>query len=204
MTADEGAKATPLVLASQSASRKAMLSAAGVEFDARPAHIDERALEAGLRELSPDQVAAALALAKAQATSEAHPGALVLGSDSLAEAGGRRFDKPRSREEAADHLRFFSSKVLSLHSAAALVRDGECVWQDGAVAHLHVNELSDGFIDGYLDHEWPEVAGCVGVFRIEARGVQLFDKIEGDYFTVLGMPLLKVLGALRQLGQMPS
>ena len=204
MTSHEVLKAAPLVLASQSASRKAMLTAAGVEFDARPAHIDERALEAGLGDARPDQVAAALALAKAQAASQKHPGTLVLGSDSLAEAGGRRFDKPRSREEAADHLRFFSGKVLSLHSAAALVRDGESVWQDGAVAHLHVDALSDHFIDDYLDHEWPEVAGCVGVFRIEARGVQLFEKIEGDYFTVLGMPLLKVLGALRRLGQMPS
>lgn len=204
MNRDQGAIHVPLVLASQSASRKAMLTAAGVEFDARPAHIDERALEAGLGDASPDQVAAALALAKAQATSEAHPGFLVLGSDSLAEAGGRRFDKPRSRDEAAAHLRFFSGKILSLHSAAALVRDGQCVWQDGAVAHLHVNPLTDAFIETYLNHEWPEVSGCVGVFRIEGRGVQLFDRIEGDYFTVLGMPLLKVLGALRRLGEMTS
>lgn len=194
----------PLVLASQSASRKAMLGAAGVTFDAHPAHIDERALEAGLGDAAPDQVAAALALAKAQATSAAHPGALVLGSDSLAEAGGRRFDKPRSRDEAAAHLRFFSGKVLNLHSAAALVRAGQCVWQDGAVAHLHVHVLSDTFIESYLDHEWPEVSGCVGVFRIEGRGVQLFERIDGDYFTVLGMPLLKVLGALRHLGEMAS
>jgi septum formation protein len=204
MTGEPAGKRTSLVLASQSASRKAMLTAAGIAFDARPAHIDERALEAGLGDASPEQIAAALALAKAQATSALQPSALVLGSDSLAEAGGRRFDKPRSREEAAAHLRFFSGKVLNLHSAAALVRDRRCVWQEGAVAHLHVNVLTDGFIESYLEHEWPEVSGCVGVFRIEGRGVQLFERIEGDYFTVLGMPLLKVLGALRHLGEMPS
>lgn len=204
MISDSGVSRAPLVLASQSASRKAMLTAAGVEFDPRPAHIDERGLEAGLGDVSAEKVATALALAKAKAVSDSSPGSLVLGSDSLAEAGGRRFDKPRSRDEAAAHLRFFSGKVLSLHSAAALVRDGNCVWQDGAVADLYVNPLSDSFIEAYLDHEWPEVAGCVGVFRIEGRGVQLFDRIEGDYFTVLGMPLLKVLGALRHLGEMPS
>lgn len=204
MNLDQGIKPIPLVLASQSASRQAMLTAAGVAFDPRPAYIDERALEAKLGDTSPAEVANALALAKAQAVSSSVPGMLVLGSDSLAEAGNRRFDKPRSRDEAAAHLRFFSGKVLNLHSAAALVRDGQCVWQDGAVAHLHVNTLSDGFIDAYLDHEWPEVSGCVGVFRIEGRGVQLFDRIEGDYFTVLGMPLLKVLGALRHLGELPS
>ena len=201
MIPNQSGDGAPLVLASQSASRKSMLTAAGIVFDARPADIDERALEAGLGDASPDQVAAALALAKAQATSAAHPGALVLGSDSLAEAGGRRFDKPRTREEAAAHLRFFSGKVLNLHSAAALVRDGHCVWQDDAVAQLHVHPLSDLFIESYLDCEWPEVSGCVGVFRIEGRGVQLFDQIDGDYFTVLGMPLLKVLGALRDLGK---
>jgi len=204
MSRGQIAENAPLVLASQSASRKAMLTAAGIAFNAQPAHIDERALEAGLGDATPDQVAAALALAKAQATSALHPGALVLGSDSLAEAGGRRFDKPRSRDEAAQHLRFFSGKALNLHSAAALVRDGQCVWQDGAVARLHVHVLTDAFIDSYLDHEWPEVSGCVGVFRIEGRGVQLFDSIDGDYFTVLGMPLLKVLGALRHLGAMAS
>jgi len=125
----------------------------------------------------------------------------VLGSDSLVECGGRRFDKPTSRNSAAEHLRFFSGKVMHLHSAAALVRDGEVLWAEDAVAALHVTDLSDAFIAEYLDAEWPEVAGCVGVFRIEARGVQLFERIEGDYFTILGMPLLKVQAALRRLGE---
>ena len=192
-----------IILASQSASRRAMLEAAGVAFTAIPAHVDERAIEAGLGDAAPDEVALALACAKALAVSREHSGELVLGSDSLVEVEGRRFDKPASREDAAAHLRFFSGKVMRLHSAAALARDGEVIWQNAAVASLHVIDMSDRFIESYLAAEWPAVAGCVGVFRIEARGVQLFDRIDGDHFTVLGMPLLPVLGALRELGELP-
>lgn len=195
---------TVLVLASQSASRRAMLQAAGVEFEAVPAALDERAVEAELAGADPADVALALAGAKALAVSCDQPGRLVLGSDSLVEVGGRRFDKPASRDEAAAHLRWFSGKTMHLHSAAALVREGEVLWRHGAVAALRVIDLSDAFIDSYLDHEWPEVAGCVGVFRIEGRGVQLFESIEGDHFTVLGMPLLAVLGALRKLNELPQ
>jgi septum formation protein len=193
-----------IVLASQSASRKAMLEAAGVAFEAAPAHLDERAIEARLAGAAPDAVALALAEAKAMAVSAGHRGHLVLGSDSLVEVEGRRFDKPASREEAAEHLRCFSGKVMRLHSAAALVRDGAVAWKHAAAVSLHVIAMSDGFIADYLSHEWPAVAGCVGVFRIEARGVQLFARIDGDHFTVLGMPLLPVLGALRRLGELPS
>lgn len=193
-----------IVLASQSASRKAMLTAAGVEFTASPAHLDERALEAELEGSSPDAIALALAEAKALAVSRERRDAIVLGSDSLVEVEDRRFDKPASREDAARHLRFFSGKVMRLHSAAALARGGQgVVWKHAAMASLHVIEMSDRFIETYLDAEWPAVAGCVGVFRIEARGVQLFERIEGDHFTVLGMPLLPVLGALRELGELP-
>lgn len=194
-----------IVLASQSASRRAMLEAAGIAFRTQPAHVDERGIESGLIGASPAEVALELAKAKALAVSGAvsteTPGELVLGSDSLVECGGRRFDKPASREAAAEHLRFFSGKVMNLHSAAALARDGEIVWAEDAVASLHVVSMTERFIAHYLDAEWPEVAGCVGVFRIEARGVQLFEKIEGDYFTILGMPLLKVQAALRRLGE---
>lgn len=189
-----------LILASQSGSRKAMLEAAGVPFEALPAQLDERALEQTLGHAAPAQIALALAEAKALAVAALHPGRLVLGSDSLVEAGGRRFDKPASREEAAAHLRSFSGQTMQLHSAAALVRDSQVVWSHAAVARLAVRDLSDAFITTYLGHEWPAVAGCVGVFRIEGRGVQLFEGIEGDHFTVLGMPLLQVLAALRGLG----
>ena len=193
-----------IVLASQSGSRKAMLEAAGIAFEAQPAHLDERAIETGLGDSPPADIARALAKAKAAAVSHKFPGRMVLGSDSLVEVDACRFDKPASREEAADHLRFFSGKTMRLYSAAALVRDGECLWVDGAVACLQLIDLSDDFIENYLSHEWPAVAGCVGVFRIEGRGVQLFEKIEGDQFTVLGMPLLAVLGALRRFGKLPS
>ncbi|MBA3055812.1 MAG: septum formation protein Maf [Sphingomonadales bacterium] len=192
-----------IILASQSASRRAMLEAAGVPFMALPAQVDERAIEDGLTGAAPPEVATTLARAKALAVSELHPGRLVLGSDSLVVCEGRRFDKPRDRAGAAAHLRFFSGKVMELHSAAALARDGAAVWTDAAVASLHVIDMTDEFIEEYLAHEWPEVAGCVGVFRIEARGVQLFERIEGDHFTVLGMPLLAVLGALRSMGELP-
>ena len=192
-----------MILASQSASRQAMLAAAGVAFTAIPAHLDERALEAAMAGSPPGAVAAALARAKAQAVSLEYPGELVLGSDSLVEVAGRRFDKPASRAEAGAHLRFFSGKVMHLHSAAALARGGAQLWQCDVMAELHVLEISDIFIENYLASEWPAVSGCVGVFRIEGRGVQLFNKIEGDHFTVLGMPLLRVLGALRDLGELP-
>lgn len=195
---------TGLVLASQSASRRAMLNAAGVVFQSVPASLDERAFEAGLNGASAAEVALALAAAKALAVSADHPGALVLGSDSLVEVAGRRFDKPASRDDAAAHLRLFSGKPMHLHSAAALARGGMIVWQHGEVATLQVRELSDAFIAQYLAAEWPAVAGCVGVFRIEALGVQLFEHIDGSHFTVLGMPLLAVLAALRSHAQLPA
>ncbi|MBS0482047.1 MAG: Maf family protein [Proteobacteria bacterium] len=193
-----------LILASQSASRRTMLDAAGVSYRAVPAHLDERALEAELAGAPPADIALALAAAKAQAVSAGNGGALVLGSDSLVEVAGRRFDKPADRAEAADHLRYFSGKPMQLHSAAVLVRDRAAVWQDSDCATLMVRPLSEAFIAAYLDAEWPQVAGCVGVFRIEALGVQLFDRIEGSQFTVLGMPLLPVLGALRQHGELAA
>ena len=193
-----------LVLASQSASRKVMLEAAGVAFEPCPAHVDERAIEASLGQVSPETVALALAEAKAIAVSREQPGRLVLGSDSLVEVEGQRFDKPASRDNAADHLRFFSGRTMRLHSAAALARDGVVVWRHHAVAELAVRPLSEAFIASYLAAEWPAVAGCVGVFRAEGLGVQLFDAIAGDHFTVLGMPLLAVLGALREQGELTA
>jgi septum formation protein len=193
-----------IVLASGSASRKAMLEAAGVSFEVARPELDERAFEASLGDADPMKICVALAEAKAGAVSGTMPGRLVLGSDSLVTVEGRRFDKPASRSDAADHLRFFSGKWMDLHSAAALVRDGERVWFHYASAGLLVRTLSEDFIEAYLDAEWPAVSGCVGVFRIEARGVQLFSNIEGDHFTVLGMPLLPVLDALRGFGEIDA
>ena len=196
-----GLSGSGIVLASTSVSRKAMLEAAGVAFEAVPADIDERALEAEMQDADPAEIAQALAAAKAAAVKSDR---LVLGSDSLVEVEGRRFDKPASREQAAEHLRFFSGRVMTLHSAAALARNGKIVWVGGDFARLRVRRLSDAFIEAYLDAEWPAVSWCVGVFRIEGPGVQLFDSIMGDQFTVLGMPLLQVLGALREEGALAS
>ena len=191
-----------IILASKSASRRAMLDAAGVRYNAVPASIDERAVEAALGDALPGEIARQLGIAKAQAITVDHAGSLILGSDSLVVCDGRRFDKPEDRDAAAAHLRFFSGKVLELHSGAALVKDGVEIWSGAAMAALHVRELSNEFIEAYLHAEWPAVAGCVGVFRIEAMGVQLFEQIEGDQFTVLGMPLLQVLAALRDEGEL--
>ena len=177
-----------------------MLNAAGIAHEAILARIDERALEAGLGDVDAAGVALALARAKALAVSGDVPGRLVLGSDSLVVCAGRRFDKPASRGEAAAHLAAFSGQVMELTSAAALARDGAVLWCHAETARLHVRKLAGAFIEAYLEAEWPDVGACVGVFRIEGLGVHLFERIEGDYHTVLGMPLLAVLGVLREQG----
>ena len=191
-----------IVLASKSASRRSMLAAAGVEFEIRPAALDERAFEREMAGTAPAQVA--LALAEAKALSVDGNGRPVLGSDSVVSVDGRRFDKPASRAQAAEHLRLFSGRTMELHSAAVIVLGGEVRWGHIGAATLHVRTLTESFIAAYLAAEWPEVSQCVGVFRIEALGVQLFERIEGDMFTVLGMPLLQVLGALRELAELPA
>ena len=151
-----------LILASQSASRRAMLEAAGVPFMAVPAEVDERALEASLAGAAPDVVATALARAKAEAVAARHPGRWVLGSDSLVVCEGRRFDKPANREAAAEHLRFFSGKTMELHSAATLVRD-DTVIPCADKAELAVRELSEEFIADSLrtnGRQWPGASAC--------------------------------------------
>ena len=193
-----------LVLASQSASRKAMLEAAGVAFEARAGDVDEGAIKRELIGVPPGDIAMILAEAKALAVSVGLPGRLVLGGDSLVEVCGRQFDKPVSRENAAEHLQFFSGHEMHLHSAAVLMRDGKCVWRHGECARLKVRRLSDSFIQSYLHSEWPGVSGCVGVFRMEGLGVQLFENVDGSHFTILGMPLLAVLDALRAEGELEA
>lgn len=192
----------PLILASSSSIRRALLSAAGLEFEVVPAGIDEGAAKATLDQ--PAAIAAELAVAKALAVSRERPEATVIGSDSVVSVDGRLFDKPRDRAEAAEHLRFFSGKPMELTSAAALALDGREVWRHADTATLYVRTLSEAFIAEYLDAEWPAVGHTVGVFRLEARGIQLFDRIAGDHFTVLGLPLLPLLGALRERGLLAS
>lgn len=192
-----------LILASQSASRRAMLDAAGVPYEAVPARVDEEATKAALRGegAAPRALADALAELKAVKVSRAVPGALVLGSDSLvAFEDGGTLDKPASREQAAEHLRLMSGKRHDLVSAAVIAENGRPVWRVVDRAKMFVRPLSEAFIAEYLDREWPAIAGCVGCYRIEGPGVQLFSRIEGSQFTVLGMPLLPVLDYLRTRG----
>lgn len=163
-----------------------------------PAHLDESLAKESSE--TAEQAALELAQAKALAISRERRGEWVIGSDSIASSGKRLFDKPSSREEAAEHLRFFSGRTLHLTSAVALARNGKVDWTHAETADLHVRPLSDDFIQSYLDLEWPQVAGCVGVFRMEGRGVQLFSSVEGSHFTILGLPLLPLLGALRVRG----
>ncbi len=198
--------ASALILASRSASRRAMLDAAGVSYTAQPADVEEERLTADLRErgAEPPAIALALAEAKAAAISAQHGDALVIGSDSVVSLGGQLFDKPASRADAACHLAQFSGQVMQLVSAAVLWRGGQSLWQTVETAHLHIRTLSPGFIETYLDAEWSAIAACVGCFRIEGPGIQLFERIEGDYHTILGMPLLPLLGALRHHGGLPT
>ena len=174
-----------------------MLDAAGVEYQAVKPDVDEDELKLGLE----DAGEIALRLASAKAISV--PGGWVIGSDSVVSSGGRLFSKPGDREEAAEHLRFFSGRRMELTSAVALARGGTLDWSHVETARLEVRQLTDCFISHYLDAEWPEVGYTVGVFRLEGRGVQLFDRIDGDHFTILGMPLLPLLVALRERELIP-
>lgn len=191
-----------LVLASSSAIRAAMLDQAGVRFSAASPDVDEAAQKASHSD--PEALTTALAHAKALAVSRRRPDDWVIGSDSVVSVGSRIFDKPRGRDEAGEHLRLFSGNVMRLTSSVALARAGAIDWSCCDSALLHVRPLSDEFIVNYLDAEWPEVGYCVGVFRLEGRGVQLFDSIDGSYFTILGMPLLELLVALRERQVIPS
>jgi septum formation protein len=192
-----------LVLASQSAARRAMLTAAGVPHDALAARVDEDAAKAAFaaRGLSPRDMADALAELKAVKLSLQDPTALVLGCDSVvALDNGTLLDKPVDRADAERHLRLLSGKRHALHSAAVIAEGGRPVWRVVDTAHLHVRALSDAFLEAYLDAEWPAIEACVGCYRIEGPGAQLFARIEGSQFTILGLPLLPVLDYLRVRG----
>ena len=187
-----------LILASKSPIRRKMLEDAGVEFEVVPAEIDEAAAKGNKVDL--EKIAYSLAEEKALSVSQWRTDDWVIGSDSVVGVDGRIFSKPGNRGEAAEHLRFFSGKKMQLVSAAAIARDAKVEWSLAGNAELNVRELSEEFIQSYLDAEWPEVGKTVGVFRMEGRGAQLFDKIVGGHFTILGMPLLPLLKQLRKRG----
>ena len=176
-----------------------MLDAAGVEYRAVKPDVDEDKIKARLDDS--EEIASRLAAAKATSLGGDE---WVIGSDSVVIVDQHPFSKPRDRKEAAEHLRFFSGKIMYLTSAVALARGGELDWCHAETARLEVRPISEAFIQSYLDAEWPDVGYTVGVFRLEARGVQLFSKIHGDHFTILGMPLIALLGALRERGLLLS
>ena len=188
-----------LILASTSPIRGTLLANAGVAYAAEAPEVDEATIKRGFVG-SDAQLAGSLAQAKALSISNKRQSALVIGSDSVLSVAGRRFSKPGGREEAAEHLRFFSGKTMELTSAVALAQGGTTVWSHAGTARLAVRPLSDTFIAWYLDTDWPDVSYCVGVFRMEGPGAQLFEMIDGDHFTILGLPLLPLLGELRGRG----
>ena len=191
-----------LILASNSAIRRSLLDQAGLEFSVAPPDFDEESVKAGHMG---DDASLALSLAQGKALSVgAGDDGWVIGSDSVVSVDGRRFSKPADRDQAAAHLRSFSGRTMSLSSAVALATRGKVDWSHAETARLQLRPLGEAFIQSYLDAEWPEVGYCVGVFRMEGHGVNLFDHVEGSHFTILGMPLLPLLGALRSRELMAS
>ena len=191
-----------IVLASGSPFRKAMLEAAGVDIDVVPAKIDERSVEKTLEGTgaSPEDVAQVLAEAKALDVSERSPGRLVLGCDQTLSLGEELFHKPVDMEGARRHLLKLSGKTHQLNSAAVLARNGEALWRDVGIARLTMRKLEPVFIGRHLARVGPMALNSVGAYQIEGEGVQLFETIDGDYFTIVGLPLLAVLRELRAMG----
>jgi septum formation protein len=192
----------PLILASQSPFRRMLMENAGLIFETQAAAIDERAAESALalRKPTPSQIAEALAVEKAMDVSGRNPGALVIGSDQTLSLDGGVFHKPADMAEAKSHLRAMSGRTHSLNCGIALLRDRETLWSHVSVAHLTMRPLSEQFVDRHLARVGERILASVGAYQLEGEGVQLFERIDGDYFTILGLPLLPLLAKLRDLG----
>ena len=193
---------TPLILASQSPFRRMLMENAGLAFRAEAAVIDERAAEAALAALNPTpaEIAEALAVEKARDVAGRNPGALVIGSDQTLSLEGRVFHKPADMAEAKAHLAAMSGRTHSLNCGVALLRDGDILWRHVSIARLTMRPLSEAFIERHLERVGTRVLASVGAYQLEGEGVQLFERIDGDYFTILGLPLLPLLAKLRDLG----
>jgi septum formation protein len=186
-----------LILASQSRARKMLLAGAGLEFETVPADVDERAIQRNAKVAAPSEIASLLAREKALRVSHAKCGHYVIGADQTLALGDRLFNKPGGRAAAAEQIRVLSGQTHTLHSAIAVVRDGQIVFETVAVAGMTMRSLSEGDIAAYLDAAGDAVTGSVGAYQLEGLGVHLFDRIEGDHSTILGLPLLPLLGFLR-------
>ena len=189
----------PLVLASRSSARRALLEAAGIPLELHPADLDERALERGAS-LAPGAVAQFLSREKAAAVSRARPGRLVLAADQVASLGAERFSKPADRAMARAQLSMLSGRSHELHSAITFAQDETVLFEHVEVARLTMRPLSEAFLDAYLDAAGSAATASVGGYQVEGLGIQLFERIEGDYFTVLGLPLISALDFLRRRG----
>jgi septum formation protein len=190
----------PLILASRSAARKAMLEAAGIPLEVRFADVDERGIEARAPRHAPGEIAALLAREKAHHVARALPDRLVLGADQTLAIGEQRWSKPLDLMDARAQLRRLSGRTHALYSALAVMRASELLFAHVGVAQLTMRELSDACLDRYLDDLGPAVTSSVGGYQLEGLGVQLFERIEGDHFTILGLPLMALLGYLRRDG----
>lgn len=193
-----------LILASASPARAEMLKGAGLTFEVVPAVVDEVGLrEHLLAEGAPlSEVAGLLAEVKARAVSRSHPGALVIGADQILLLGHEVFEKPGDIQNARQTLQHLRGKTHELISAVTLVHNGDTVWQGSDAARLTMRDFSREFLEDYLEAEGDAVLSCVGAYRLEGPGAQLFERVEGDYFTILGLPLLQLLGVLREAGIM--
>jgi septum formation protein len=191
-----------MILASKSASRRALMSGAGLQYEAVAADIDERATEASLasRYAKPPEIAVELAKAKARWVSERNPDAYVIGSDQVLSLETRLFHKPLTMGEAADHIRAMSGKTHHLNCGVAVAFRGEVIWSDVSIAAMTMRPISPAFLQTYLDMAGESILQSVGAYQFEGPGIQLFEKIEGDFFTILGLPMLKLLAGLRELG----
>jgi septum formation protein len=192
--------AQPLVLASKSAIRHAILRDAGIPVETEPADVDERGIEQHAGTSDPGQVAALLAGAKASAISARRVGRLVLGADQTLALGERRFSKPSDLAAAREQLKALRGRTHELHTAIALMRDNEVLFEHRQVARLTVRAFSEKFLDGYLKAMGSAVTSSVGGYQLEKVGIQLFERVEGDHFVILGLPLLALLQHLRQAG----
>ena len=187
----------PLILASQSRARQALLAGAGIKFEAVPADIDERAMQQASGMTAPGDVAALLAREKSLSVSSQLSGRLVVGADQTLALGSRLFSKPAGRVQAAEQLRALAGGVHELHSAVAVARDGEIVFAAATSARMTMRKLDEAEIEAYLDEAGEAATSSVGAYQVEGLGVHLFERIEGDYFTILGLPLLQLLAFLR-------